>query len=202
VLGVPVDDRHDPGLHGLHALEEPGDLRAGTGPERLRGRDPDRFELRDGVRRQVVVRDVGQHQVAAGGQGGDQPGHDAVRVVLVGDEVQDRGERQGHRLGQIQGLAQIGIGEAPLRVAQVGVDVGGGSLGGAGQQRAGVDEHDRVVVDVHHARGGIDALGHLVQVGAGGDPGPDVEELADPGLLGQVPPDSRSAAKLSLPPSR
>ena len=72
-------------------------------------------------------------------------------------------------------------------VAQVGVDVVAGALGGAGQQGAGVHQHERVVVDVDDARFRRDRLRDLVGVVGGGQPGADVEELPDARLAGQVP---------------
>lgn len=56
----------------------------------------------------------------------------------------------------------------------------------AGQQRAGVGQHDRIIVDVDHLRGGHQLLRHLVQVGGRRDTGADVEELIDPGPAGQM----------------
>ena len=88
-------------------------------------------------------------------------------------------------------------------------------------------QHDRVVVDVDDARLRGDLLRDLVHVARRGQPGPDVDELADADLADQEadhPPqdgalrayrqmdlrvsgldlvaDLRSAAKLSLPPRR
>ncbi len=56
----------------------------------------------------------------------------------------------------------------------------------AGQQRAGVHQHDRVVVDVDDPAGRIDPLRHLVRVVHGGQTGPDVQELPDALPLGQM----------------
>ena len=56
----------------------------------------------------------------------------------------------------------------------------------ADQQRAGVGQHHRVVVDVDHAAAGRDVLRDLVGVVRGRDAGADVEELADARLPGQV----------------
>ena len=88
-------------------------------------------------------------------------------------------------------------------------------------------EHERVVVDVDDLGLRRYLLSDLVGVVSRGQAGADVEELPDPGLVGQVAhrasqetalqagdmgdvgkylhdesPTSRSAAKLSLPPSR
>ena len=71
-------------------------------------------------------------------------------------------------------------------VVQVRVDVVGRALAGAGQQRPGVGEDQRVVVDVDDPGVGGDPLGDLVGVVRGGQAGADVEELPDAGLAGQV----------------
>jgi hypothetical protein len=49
-----------------------------------------------------------------------------------------------------------------------------------------VRQHDRVVVQVHHAGRGIDPLRDLVHVVRGRQPGAHVEQLAHPGLADQV----------------
>jgi len=59
-------------------------------------------------------------------------------------------------------------------------------LGAAGEQRAGVHQHQRVVVDVDDAGLGRDGLGDLVGVVGGRQAGADVLELADARLAGQV----------------
>jgi hypothetical protein len=90
-----------------------------------------------------------------------------------------------------------------------------------------VPEHDRVIVDVHDAGLRRHALRDLVCVVGGREAGPEIEELTDAGFGGQVArrpaeespvgaypvaqsrvtastrsPATRSAAKLSLPPSQ
>jgi hypothetical protein len=112
-------------------------------------------------------------------------------------------------------------------VAQVGVEVGGGALGAAGQQGAGVGEHLRVVVDGDDAALRRHRLGDPMGVVGRGQAGADVEELTDARLAGQGPdrtgeegpggasvlddrreasriwsPTWRSTGKLSLPPSQ
>ena len=54
-------------------------------------------------------------------------------------------------------------------------------------QGAGVDQHDRVVVDIDDPALRRHRLGDLVGVVGGGQAGADVEELADARLTGQVP---------------
>ncbi len=79
---------------------------------------------------------MGHDQVAAGRDGIHQPRHDRVRVVGVGDEVQDRDEQDSDRAGEIEGVG--GALEDRVGVPQVGLDVVGLAFGGAGQQGLGV----------------------------------------------------------------
>ena len=73
-----------------------------------------------------------------------------------------------------------------VRVAEVGFDVVGRALGAARQQHPRVQQHQGVVVDVHDAALRGRPLGHLVGVVDRRQAAADVEELADPGLAGQV----------------
>jgi hypothetical protein len=50
-----------------------------------------------------------------------------------------------------------------------------------------MQQHDRVVVDVDHLGVRSHPLSYLVRVVRGGDPGAEVQELADGRLAGQVP---------------
>ena len=70
---------------------------------------------------------------------------------------------------------------------QVAFDIVARPLRRAGQQRPGVNQHQRIVVDVDDPGSGRDPLGHLVGVVRGRQTGADVEELADARLAGQVP---------------
>ena len=87
-------------------------------------------------------------------------------------------------LGEVQGVR--GLGQDLVRVAQVGVDVGGGAFRGAGQQGPGVGQHQGVVVDVDDAGLRRYPLRDLVGVVRGRQAGADVEELPDARLVGQV----------------
>jgi hypothetical protein len=71
---------------------------------------------------------VGHDQVAAGRDGIHQPRHDRVRVVGVGDEVQDRDEQDSDRTGEVEGVG--GAPEDRVGVPQVGLDVVGPAFGG------------------------------------------------------------------------
>src|SRR6185437_5457273 len=93
-------------------------------------------------------------------------------------------QRDRYRAGEVEQLA--GLRQDLAGVAQVGVDVVGGACLVADEQRAGVREHDRVVVHVDDAAFRRDGLGDLVEVARRGDAGADVEELPDPGFPGQV----------------
>jgi hypothetical protein len=179
----PLRDPHQARLGKLEAAEEPHHL--GVGAVSLLDRHVP-ADLVPGLRHLVddVRGDLGHGQVAAGRARADEPGDDAVRVVGVRDQMQDRHQHDRHRLGEVERLR--GPVEDRAGVAQVGVQVVGGTLRSAGEQRAGVRQHDGVVVHVDHPAAGGHGLRDLVGVGRRGDAGPDVEELPDPGLRGQI----------------
>jgi hypothetical protein len=110
-----------------------------------------------------------------------------VRVVGVGYHVHDGEQRDRDGLGEVEELR--GLVEDRVGVAQVGVDVLGGTRLVAGEQRAGVGEDDRIVVRVHDQGLWRDGLGDLVCVACRRDAGADVEELADARLPGEVADD-------------
>ena len=134
------------------------------------------------------------------------------------------------RLGQVERVAQVRVGaRIVLRLAQVGLEVGGAALRRAGQQRAGVHHHDRVVVDVDDpGRRARCAWATSWVLSAVGMPVPMSRNCRMPASAARKPDrpaagtrrfstagdpdrrerlrdrvaDSRSAAKLSLPPSQ
>ena len=108
-----------------------------------------------------------------------------MRVVGVGDHVQDHQHHEGDGLAEVQGFA--GGGEDSAGFAQVGVHVRNRALGCSGEQGAGVREHDGVVIDVNDAGLRGDGLGDLVGVACRRYSGADVQELAYPALGDQVP---------------
>src|SRR6266496_998856 len=71
-------------------------------------------------------------------------------------------------------------------VAQVGADVPAPALGLAGEQRPGVDQHERVVVGVGDRALGRDLLGDLVGGARARQPGAAVEDMADAAAGGPV----------------
>ena len=102
----------------------------------------------------------------------------------MGDEVQEGDHQDGDRPVEVEQAADLGVVQDALGVADVGQDHGGAALV-AGEQGAGVDGDDRVVVDVGDAGFGVDGARHLAGVALAGQAGADVEELRDAGL-GQV----------------
>ncbi|ONH24441.1 hypothetical protein BL253_30315 [Pseudofrankia asymbiotica] len=80
-------------------------------------------------------------------------------------------ERPGGLLQDLLGLAHIGL------------EVDRGSFRRTGQQRAGLNEHQGVFVDVDDPALGRDPLGDPMSVVLGRQPGTDVEELTDSRLL-------------------
>jgi hypothetical protein len=105
----------------------------------------------------MLGRDVGGDQVAARGQRAEQGGDQARRIVGIGQEVQDRDEHEHDRPAQVERPGHGGTGQDPLRVTQVRIDIGGAALRGAGQQRPGVGEPDRVVIHIHDTGSGATA---------------------------------------------
>jgi hypothetical protein len=91
---------------------------------------------------------VVEGQVAARGQGLGQLAHNRVGLLVVGDELHDPHQQQRDRPGEIE---DAGRGTQDLfRVAQVSLDVRGDASRPAGEQGAGVGQHNRVVVDIDH----------------------------------------------------
>jgi hypothetical protein len=104
-------------------------------------------------------------------------GHDAVRVFLVEQVVDDRVEYQADRLAEVEQGTDLGRGEQRARRPDVGEHHDG--RGVVGEQRLAVQGHARVVVYVHHPGGRVDRLGDLVRVLHRGQAGAQVEELLD-----------------------
>ncbi len=141
--------------------------------------------LRGIIGLRIAVRgEVRDDQVAALGHRVHQRLDQAVRVLVGREEVQDRHQQHRDRLAEVEQPAQLRVGEYPAWVAQVLRDDRGAVV--AVQQVAGVGQHDRVVVHVHHAAVRCDILGHLVHAVHRGQAGADVEELAD-AEVSQVP---------------
>ena len=99
--------------------------------------------------------------------------------------MQDAQQQERDRPGEVEGPRRIG--EDLARVTQVTLDVVAGPLGSAGEQRAGVRQHQGIVVGVHDPGVRCHLLGHLVGIARCRQPGADVQELPDARLAGQVP---------------
>jgi hypothetical protein len=139
----------DPRGCEVEAPEELGDLGLGPGGDvdALGLVGADEFGDLVGI---VVGGQVRHRQVAAGRERVDQRADDAVLVVLDGDEMQDGDDRQGDGLGQVDGVQEFLGGQDASGVTQVGVQVGGPAPRIAGEQSAGMGEHDRYHPVVAH----------------------------------------------------
>src|SRR5690606_13997269 len=104
----------------------------------------------------------------------------AVRQAVQHGEVQ-----QGDRLVEVDEGAQVLVGEDLLGFGHVGRDHRGGVV--VGEEGAPVRQHDGVDVDVDDAGVRLELLGDLVHVVPGGHAAAHVDELAGPGVAGQVP---------------
>ena len=82
------------------------------------------------------------------------------------------------------------------RVPEVAADGEGHRV--VGEQRPGVSQDDRVVVEVDHPGGRVDPVRDLVHVLGGRQPGSDIEELPQGGLAGRVP--DHAAEQVTLGP--
>ncbi len=176
----PFRQPHHAWLQQFVTVEEPLDGRPGAGcaprPQpavvglHRRGRQ---------VRGPVGGGAVADHQVAAGRELVPQRADDLPGVFLVRQEVQHRPQQQAHRLPRVEQPARFLAAQDLPGFPQVGADHGGARI--AVQDRPAVRHRDRVHVHVDDPRPGRRLLGDLVHVALGGDAGPDVEELADPG---------------------
>jgi len=83
-------------------------------------------------------------------------------ILLVGDEVQERGEQHHHGPAQVDHAAGRGVGQDLAGFAHIPPD--GGDTRAGGEQRVGVGKGHPVVIHVHHGRAGDDAAGYLVHV--------------------------------------
>ena len=98
--------------------------------------------------------------------------------------MQDAAHQQADRLVPVQVVPHGRVGQDGRGVAQVAVATKVTSSS-ASSARAWA-QHDRVVVDVDHAGGGLDPLGDLVHVLRGRQARADVQQLPHAGLADQV----------------
>jgi len=124
------------------------------------------------------------HQEAARRYRVHQGGDDAGRVVRVRHEMQDRDQQDRDRLIEAEHRTDPCVPGNPGRIPEVVVDDRGAL--DAVQRVPRVRDHHRVVVHVDDAAVARHLSGHLVHASRGRQSGPDVEELPDPRLAGQV----------------
>ncbi len=174
---MPARGVDEPRLRQLQPHEEAGDLGVRPLLRRVAGPAVELLELRQDRRCHLLVVGVGERQVAARRQRRAQGRHQPVRLAVVGDEVQQRQQQHAHRAVAVEQAARRGMIEDRRRVAGVGPE--GGGIRIVSQQRRAVGHRERVDVHVEDARGGVAALGDLVDVPGGGDAAAQVEELVD-----------------------
>lgn len=186
-FGAPPGAGGDAGLQQLQALEEAGDLLGGARGvghgAAVRVEAADRLDV-VGVGGAAVV----ERQIAARRQRVEQAYGHRTGLVVVADQAEDSHQHQADGAAQVEGVGAGG--QDRVRVADVGVEVAGGALRGAGQQRLCVGEHQRVVVDVDDPGLGGHPLGDLVGVVDGRQAGADVQVLPDARLVAEVPYDA------------
>jgi hypothetical protein len=107
-------------------------------------------------------------------------------LLLVGEKVQDAAQHQADRPVPVEQFA--GRTEHPFWIAQVAPD--GERPAVVGQQRGGVRDHHRVVIQVDNVDILVEALGNLVHVLHGGQAGADVEQLGNAFVADHVPDDA------------
>jgi hypothetical protein len=124
-------------------------------------------------------------QVAAGRQGVHVPADRFIGQVVVRNHVEHPEQHDRDRLAEVEGCrCLVKYGD---RVADVGQQVVCPALAGTDEQRPCVRDDDRVVIHVHNPRFAGGPLRDLVRIVERRQPGPEVEELPDAGLVGQVP---------------
>jgi len=140
---------------------------------------------------------VAQHQIAARRERVAQRGHDAPRIVGIGDEMQDRDQQQPGRLAGIDQPPGDIAGQDLLRVAQVRIDDHGVRVARQDGPAVRDRDRDRVDVDVDHPGVRVGLLGDLVHVALGRYARADIEELA-----GAASPRNRTALRRKSRPAR
>jgi hypothetical protein len=106
-------------------------------------------------------------------------------MLVIGQEVHDRHQKQAHRLAEIDQLTDFRVLQDRFGFPQVGQNDSGGAA--AGQQGAGMRMHDGVVVHVDDTGPGRDLVGDLMHVASGRDSRADIDELPYPRLTRQEP---------------
>jgi hypothetical protein len=187
-FGVPVDEGYQAGWDQLEAGEKPGEFGVAAGPEHpmaVTGSGESGQPVGDAGGERGVEGGVGQYEKAARGQGVNEAFDQLIWAVGVVEEVQDRGEEQPDRLGEVESAPQLGVGEEIVGGTEVASDVGGGGWRGADDAGTKVGDDHGVVIDVDHPRVGSESLGEVVHAGGDGKTGPEVQELSETFSFGQ-----------------
>src|SRR5260370_16639666 len=158
----PLRAGHHAVLYQFEAVEKTGDLLGATGMVVAGGAGvlivgPYGLDVR-----RIGVGTVVDHQVAAGGQRVEQPAHDRLRVVGVGDMAEYAQHHQPDGLGEVERPGSPP--QDPVGITYVGLDVVGGAFGAAGEQGSRVDQHEGVVFPVNHAALRVHPPAHLLRV--------------------------------------
>ena len=98
--------------------------------------------------------------------------------------MEDGEQQDRDRLAEVDQLAHRGAGGNAGRVAEIAPD-GGDALGPVLEDGLGMQDDDRVAVNVDDPRIRVGRLGDLVNVGGGGQARADVEKLPDTPLGGE-----------------
>src|SRR5215470_12906208 len=181
-IGPPHLDRHDAWFNHVQAFEEAGDLFGGA---QMVGDRAAFVVVLQGV--SVFLADdrtVLEHQVTGGRQAVHKPADDRVWPLVVGDVPHNAAKNERYGLGEIQ-RARRGVQDF-VRLTQVRVDVVGDPLGRAGQQRPGVREHERIIVDIDDPACWIQPLRNLMCVVDRGQAGASVQKLVNISLSYQI----------------
>src|SRR5437868_4917511 len=106
-LGAPGVDGDDAGFEDLRAFEVAGELvEVSAGGAACGGGGVHRLARLHQGGGEVARVEVGDHQGAAGGEARADRVDDAVRLRVVGQEVQDGDEQDGDRLGEVEVLGR------------------------------------------------------------------------------------------------
>jgi len=177
IISAPLRDRGQARLDQVESAEHPQDSgAAAVGDGRVRPGE-DLLLLRDQLRRMTLAGQVGEDQVTAGRHPLAEGTHDASRIGLVRDAVQDGDEQHRHRLREVDQPGHFRVGQDAPGIADVRLDHGDGI--GVHQQRPGVAHHHRVVIHVDHVRVRVGLPDDFVYVALAGQAGTHIEKLAD-----------------------
>jgi hypothetical protein len=219
-VGTPPVDRYHAGIDQHQAVEEARDLVLSAHAVRDRAA---LVVLEQRVVEPVIhVGRVVYRQVTAGWQSSLELGHDrlggpVVILFRITDVAENAHKHDRDGTAEIQFFPRYA--QERIRIVEIRVNVIGAACRGAfgagvglgltlglglglglAEQRPGVREDKRIVVDIDDPGIWGDPLRDLMRIVVAGQPGTDVKELADPSLAGQVTnhPGDEMAGRASL----